>query len=121
MNQNHLQTAKLNLVGGDSSRTWNLVWTFGGLVFAGWVLSKVPKHLQDMQDAQRASGWAGLTRQEVLNADLGHVTKHATRQTYIFLQDMRVTPHQLHDAIRSVSALNVAGTGLPELLTGVQF
>ena len=117
MNQNQLQsTAKLNLVGGDSSRTWNLVWLFGGLAFAGYVVSIVPRHIRQMQDAQRAAGWAGLTAQEVRNADLGHVAKHATRKTYMFLQDMRVTPRQLHDAVRSVSALNVAGTGLPEML-----
>jgi hypothetical protein len=113
MNQNAV--AKLNLVGGDSSRTWNLVWLFGGLAFAGYVVSMVPQRIQFLNDQRRASSPA-LSAAEVRQAGVGNVPQQAIRKAHKFLLDLRVTPRQLDEAIRRVAALNVAGTGLSEVL-----
>jgi len=116
MNQNAV--AKLNLVGGDNSRTWNLVWLFGGLAFAGYVVSMVPQRIKFLQEQRQDTGPA-LSADEVRRTSMGHVSQHALRKTHKFLLDLRVTPRQLNAAIQRVAALNVAGTGLQEVLQEV--
>lgn len=112
MNQNSV--AKLNLVGGDNSRAWNLVWLFGGLTFAGYVVSMVPQRIQFLKDQQQSD--RALSAAEVRRTTIGDVPHRAIQKAHKFLIELRVTPRQLDRAIRQVVALNVAGTGLSEVL-----
>jgi hypothetical protein len=112
--------------GSERAHVWNLVWLMGGLTFAAWVWAKVPQHPM-VQEAMRrrkdaAAAATSVPRlpglQQINAGSFGHAAQHCLRSCFDFSRDeLRISKGQLRDAILSLPALNVAGTGLEEVVS----
>ena len=110
--------AQATLGTGSRSMKWNLLWLFGGLTLAGSLFATVPQEmLKQQQVLQRRSEAAPrLTAAQVASFSPGLTADHAILKARNFIRDLQVTPSQLRNAVLSVAPLNVAGTGLREVL-----